>query len=142
VSNKVHAQPVTEKQWQAQVVQLLETYNYLVYHTYDSRRSKPGFPDLVAVGKQVFFLECKTERGKVTSEQQEWIDGLRSAGANVAVITPRDWDALERTVRQNAPERPCTPDPGASEPAGGSTTAPCKQPHMSAAEYRRREGLG
>ena len=38
---------VTEKAFQTAVVELAELCGWKVYHTYDSRRSAPGFPDLV-----------------------------------------------------------------------------------------------
>ena len=36
----------TEKGFQAAVVELARLRGWLVYHTYDSRRSAKGFPDL------------------------------------------------------------------------------------------------
>ena len=42
---------MTEKQFMAQVVELAKLKGWLVYHTYDSRRSEPGFPDLCMVRK-------------------------------------------------------------------------------------------
>ena len=39
---------MTEKQFQSHIVQYAKMRGWLVYHTHDSRRSEPGFPDLVA----------------------------------------------------------------------------------------------
>jgi L-ascorbate metabolism protein UlaG (beta-lactamase superfamily) len=48
-----------------------------IYHTYDSRRSPEGFPDLVMVRPpRLVIAECKTEKGKVTAAQQAWLDDL------------------------------------------------------------------
>jgi hypothetical protein len=62
------------------------------YH-YDSRRSPEGWPDL-AIGKRgglvVIFWELKTERGRVTPAQQEWLDILVAAGNQVGVRRPSD----------------------------------------------------
>jgi len=68
---------LSEKQWQAQIVELARRLNWAVYRTFDSRRSQPGFPDLVLVRDRVVFVELKTERGKVSEEQGGWIDPRR-----------------------------------------------------------------
>lgn len=65
---------------------------WLYYHTHDSRRSEPGFPDCVMVkGSRVLFRELKTQKGKVTPEQAKWLARLHNAGLNVAVWRPYDW---------------------------------------------------
>lgn len=49
----------------------------LRYHTYDSRRSRAGFPDLVlARHDRLIFAELKSAAGIVTGAQQAWLDGL------------------------------------------------------------------
>jgi hypothetical protein len=35
---------MTERTWQDQVVEAATLFGWAVYHTYDSRRSAPGFP--------------------------------------------------------------------------------------------------
>ncbi len=66
----------------------------LTFHAYDSRRSEPGFPDLVVVGPHgVLFRELKADRGRLTSEQQIWLDRLAEAGADADVWRPGDWPA-------------------------------------------------
>ena len=39
---------LNEKKFQSQVVRIAKVFGWLCYHTYDSRRSEPGFPDLSA----------------------------------------------------------------------------------------------
>ena len=83
--------PMLEVDFQQAVQDLCKTLGLLYYHTHNSRRSVPGFPDLVIVGPcGVLWRELKTERGRVTRDQQKWIDGLREAGENVAVWRPSD----------------------------------------------------
>ena len=69
----------------------------LAYHTHDSRRSEPGFPDWVIVGPGgVLFRECKGydgrgRLGKWGPAQLQWHGGLVLAGANTGGWIPDDW---------------------------------------------------
>jgi hypothetical protein len=60
------------------------------YHTHDSRRSHSGYPDWTITGSRTIFRELKTQRGKVSAAQQEWIDALTAAGDDAAVWRPMD----------------------------------------------------
>lgn len=63
----------------------------LAYHTRDSRRSIPGFPDWCFAGHRgVMFRECKTQRGHLRLEQSRWLETLRVGGADAAVWRPAD----------------------------------------------------
>lgn len=78
---------MTEKQLQDAVVQAAHTFGWLVYHTYDSRRNTPGFPDLVlARNGEVIFAELKSEKGRVRPEQAKWMEHMP-----VMVWRPVDW---------------------------------------------------
>ncbi len=79
--------PQSEAAFQQQVVNLAGFYGWsLVYHTHDSRRSQPGFPDLVLVrAPELVFAELKAETGVVKPEQQDWIDALQVVGRCVAL---------------------------------------------------------
>ena len=68
---------MTEKQFQSKVVELAELLGWKVYHTYDSRRSAKGFPDLVMVRRDtLLFLELKVGSNKVTPFQHNWLSAL------------------------------------------------------------------
>lgn len=85
----------------AKVKELAEYTGWMVYHTYDSRRSDEGFPDLVLVKDRVIFAELKSEKGKLSPKQLEWIGGLRDlAGAAVCVWRPSDFDEIARVLQQ------------------------------------------
>lgn len=92
---------LSERDWQETVMQVLRAHNWLVYHTYDSRRSQPGFPDIIAVrGWRILAIELKKARGRVTREQREWLDAFAATGhAEPYVWRPRDWDTITRIVR-------------------------------------------
>lgn len=56
---------ISEKEFQAQVLDLARLTGWLCYHPHDSRRSAPGFPDLVLVRPPVVEdaeLDPLTER--------------------------------------------------------------------------------
>jgi hypothetical protein len=61
------------------------------FHPYDSRRSVPGWPDVVFVGtRAICFRELKDEWGEVRPEQADWGRALRAAGQDWAVWRPSD----------------------------------------------------
>src|SRR5437870_3667773 len=65
----VLAKAMTEAQRQDAITGLLDHYRIPWHHETDSRRSKAGFPDLCIFGRRVVFWELKTQRGRVTPEQ-------------------------------------------------------------------------
>jgi hypothetical protein len=81
-----------ERDFQRAVCALAKTLGCIVYHTHDSRRSEPGFPDLVIVGRRGFmFREMKTEKGYLRPEQALWLAKLATAHADADVWRPSDW---------------------------------------------------
>ena len=74
--------------------QIADRLGWLAYHTHDSRRSEPGFPDLVLVHpvkKQLLFRELKRTKGVVSAAQTKWLVTLRSAGHDAKIWRPADW---------------------------------------------------
>ncbi len=94
---------VTEKEWMDQLVQLALLNKYLVYHTYRSDRSQPGYPDLTLVRANppdVLWVECKRQNGRVSPAQTQWIDTLKAAGCDAYIWRPSDIDvAVARLAR-------------------------------------------
>jgi len=92
---------MTEKEFLQQVRDLAKLCGWLVYHTYDSRRSPEGFPDLVLVrGDKVIFAELKSERGRVRPEQRMWLDALEKVRkVEVCLWRPNDWDRIVELLR-------------------------------------------
>lgn len=90
----------SEKQFQAAVVEYAKLNGWKTYHTFDSRRSDPGFPDLVlSRGDRLVFLELKSETGRASTAQLEWLDALhRAPGITVGVVRPRDWSTIEEML--------------------------------------------
>jgi hypothetical protein len=95
---------MTEAQFQQQIIDMAKALGWLVYHTHDSRRSEPGFPDLVLVRDRIVYLELKTETGRMSLEQQQWVAALSAAGGTALVVRPSDMDAIERALRRRVEE--------------------------------------
>ena len=93
---------LTEKEWQEQVVALARTVGWKVFHTYDSRRSNPGLPDLILVRDRVVFAELKRESGRLSAAQDEWQARLRRAGAEHYVWRPRDLETVGAVLSRRA----------------------------------------
>lgn len=94
------AQSMTEAALLAHVRSLAVDLRLSIYHTHDSRRSEPGFPDLVIVGPGgVLWRELKTERGRLTVPQKAWLARLRAAGQDAEVWRPTAL-VYERVLRE------------------------------------------
>lgn len=102
---------ISEKAFQAQVIQLAELNGWLVFHPYDSRRSTPGFPDLTLCRDgRLILAELKTEKGRLSPAQREWIDALMTVtratwryGAPDGVVSvyvwrPSQWHDIEAVL--------------------------------------------
>lgn len=93
---------MTEAQFQAQVIQLFSLRRWLCYHTFNSRRSTPGYPDLTLVSPsgRVVWAELKTENGKPSGAQLMWLDRLRKGGAEAYLWRPDMWPEIERVAME------------------------------------------
>ena len=94
---KTSYRAISEKDFLQQVVDLARLTGWLCYHTHDSRRSCPGFPDLALVhpGRHQYLLaELKSATGRLSPAQQSWIDALQRAGIEVHVWRPGDFNAI------------------------------------------------
>lgn len=93
---------VTEAQLQQQVLDLAALTGWLAYHTHDSRRSQPGFPDLVLVNtrqERTIFAELKTATGRVSEAQRRWLHTLTAAGNETALWRPGDLPEIRRILQ-------------------------------------------
>lgn len=76
------------------------------YHTHDSRKSAPGFPDLVllrtpprnsgflAMQPRMVVVELKNAGEHPTREQQDWLECFWVQGAEVYIWVPNDEPAI------------------------------------------------
>ena len=94
-------EPLSEAEWQAQVIRLAISNGWQTHHHFDSRRSSPGWPDLALVHptRCLFLLaEIKTETGRVKPEQEQWLAWLTAAGVDARLWRPSDWDEVVATL--------------------------------------------
>jgi hypothetical protein len=95
---------VSEAEFQSKVRALCRFYGLTVYHTHNSQRSDPGFPDLVIVGSSgILFRELKTETGRLTAMQKHWISILQAAGQDADVWRPSDLDRIKLELKALGP---------------------------------------
>jgi len=101
-----------EAQWQSQVVQLAQTFGWLVQHTRPAKvgerwmtpiTGNAGFPDLVLAHPErgVLFAELKAERGRLSKGQVEWARVLRDAGAECHLWRPDDLMQVMKRLKGN-----------------------------------------
>lgn len=91
---------ISEKQFQQQVIDLARLSGFLIYHTFDSRHSAAGFPDLVLVRPPVIiFAELKSANGSLRPEQHAWLEALEKCPSVEARLwRPADWPEIEQTL--------------------------------------------
>lgn len=89
-------EPSTEKAFQSQIERYAKLTGWLIYHTFDSRRSTSGFPDLTLckTGRRTLFAELKSETGKLTDAQIEWLTALAATGETACLWRPRHLDDI------------------------------------------------
>lgn len=89
----------------AKVIALAKITGWKAYHTRDSRKSEPGFPDLVLTnGEDVLIWELKDNRRKPTVDQERWLNLFQHTGkVEAGLYRPRDWPAIvERLTRKRS----------------------------------------
>lgn len=97
------AEAMPESELLGNVRTLARWYGWLPYHTHNSQRSEPGFPDLILCrGDQILAVELKSVAGRLSECQKVWLAALVTAGVEVRIWTPEDWLA-RRVHRELAP---------------------------------------
>lgn len=68
---------------------------------------RKGWPDLVIAGPGgVLFVELKTDNGRLSADQQHWLDMLHDGGCECHVWRPKKWEiARKRLVLLAQPTR-------------------------------------
>ena len=108
--------PITEAQFQQQVIQLAKLRGWLVHHTRPARMKvqgvetyrtpiagHAGFPDLVLARRgRVIYAELKAQGGQLREDQIRWRDAMcppeRQAFCGWFLWRPSDWAQIERVL--------------------------------------------
>lgn len=95
----------TETGFQRAVIEAARLLGWRVHHSRPARlangqwrtplQGDPGFPDLIlSRAGDLIAAELKSERGRLSAPQREWLVALRQAGVEVYVWRPSDWEAI------------------------------------------------
>lgn len=105
-------EPILEKDWQRQVIDLARMLRWRVAHFRPAMTKHgwvtpvaadgKGFPDLLLVRERLVFVELKRDGGKLTPDQIEWIGALRDACQEAYVWRPCDAEEVLATLRRRA----------------------------------------
>ena len=83
---------MSERELQKIVLDLAEVNGWMHYHTYDSRRSAHGWPDLVLCRPpEIIFVELKSNKGRLTPHQKKWQHALFLCGLEAYVWNESHW---------------------------------------------------
>ena len=85
-----------ENEFQQQLRDTALLYNWLYYHTHDSRRCDLGFLDTVLLkSNRLIFAELKVKHNTMSSSQKTWFNTLSTCeGIEVYLWYPKDWDTI------------------------------------------------
>lgn len=99
--NRAVVQAMTERDLAQAVYECAQACGWLAYRTWRSDHSPKGYPDFTLchpVRRLVLWIECKSEKGRLTQEQAEWLRALNTVYPGCAfVVRPSDW--LDGTIQ-------------------------------------------
>jgi hypothetical protein len=96
--------PMSEADYQRRIIDAAHAHHWRVAHFRPARTERSwvtpvaadgkGFPDLILVRDSVLAIEVKTAKGRVSSEQHEWLGAFAAAGVRAMVARPADWSRV------------------------------------------------
>lgn len=90
---------LSEKAFQAEIVELARLRGWVEFHQFDSRRSREGWPDLVLIRPpRVLFWEVKSEHGRATEDQLATLAALQDCGLEARIVKPSDWASVQEQL--------------------------------------------
>ncbi len=91
---------ISEKDFEGQIRDLAKMFQWKYYHTWRSIHSPAGFPDCVMVrGNRLIFAELKSEKGKLSPEQERWLEDLGATGrCEVYLWRPSDIEEIMKCL--------------------------------------------
>lgn len=99
-----YQQSMTHEQLDERVRQMCELLNLLHYHTYDSRKSQPGFPDWYIAGEAIYHVENKAGNDTLTADQRKWCFALvdRQPHVHCWVVRANTIDLLDDVLQTDS----------------------------------------
>jgi hypothetical protein len=110
---------MTEDAFQQTVIELAQYLGYKVAHFRGVRIQRrdgsvyyqtpvqadgKGFPDLVLTRPgRLIFAELKSDTGKVSPEQQAWLEAVDAGGAEAYTWKPQDWQEVQMVLTSKLP---------------------------------------
>ncbi len=93
--------PMTERDFQRQVLDLAGILGWTVYHPALSKWSERGWPDLTMVRPpRLILAELKRETGRSSTHQDRWLAMLgQCPGVEVYLWRPSDLDEIAAVLR-------------------------------------------
>ena len=91
-----------ERHFRQQVLDYARLNGWKAYFTWTSIHSPAGFPDIVLVrGPKMIIAELKSETGKVTQAQDEWLAAFHQVKRlNIFCWRPEDWPLIVEALRR------------------------------------------
>lgn len=104
----------SEREFRQMVMSACKLLHWSYYFTWNSKNSVGGFPDLVLikikseqgarnetdVSGELIFVELKTDIGKLTPKQVEWLSLLKACGCETYLWRPSMWDEIIARLQQ------------------------------------------
>ncbi len=100
---------VSEEQFMKQIIELAHYCGWRIAHFRPSlsqsgkwhtavQADGKGFPDLVMVRDKVIFAEVKSDKGKLSVDQKEWLVNLGRV-AETYIWKPENWNEIVEQLR-------------------------------------------
>jgi hypothetical protein len=92
-------QGMTEQELLTAVTGLADDLMVYWWRDQHSLTNKPGFPDLLLIGRSVLWVELKSQYSQLSSQQVAMKYRLIAAGAQYVVWRPSDLDSIAEVLR-------------------------------------------
>jgi hypothetical protein len=114
-----------ERDFQQAVIDFAVALGWDYYHTFDSRRSNPGFLDLVLWRDRQVEAEVKLQKKQPTAEQCMRLEWLQTHGHEGYLWFPQDWEEIEGVLSRKVSDIPADNQGAAARKGLRRTSTTC-----------------